>query len=338
MTRSDSDNSAARLIDLQRAIRDVVIQSHSSGGRQGVARATSADTIYAIDADVEPLLEDFCREWAKTTPLVLIAEGIEGEGVDEGIKVFPEGTRAQDAAIRLVVDPIDGTRGIMYDKRSAWSLAGVAPNKGDATRLRDIEVAVMTELPTSKMGFADTLWAVKGQGALWERVDLRNCSKQALVPTPSLATTIDHGFATVSDFFPGTKVLAAETMEHLVRQLIGAADVTRATVFEDQYISTGGPFYELIAGHDRFIADLRSIFYRIQNQPQGLCCHPYDCAAMLVAEEAGVKLTDGLGAPLDGPLDVITGLSWAGYANRALQEAIEPILTEFLLKRLEGRS
>ena len=119
-----------------------------------VMRSTAADTIYSIDADVEPVIEDFCREWSKKTPLVLIAEGIENEHGVEGVKVFPQGTREEDAAIRVIIDPIDGTRGIMYDKRPAWSLAGVAPNKGAATRLSDIEVAVMTELPTSKMGFA----------------------------------------------------------------------------------------------------------------------------------------------------------------------------------------
>ncbi len=80
-------------------------------------------------------------------------------------RVFPHGTKESDAKIRLIVDPIDGTRGIMYDKRPAWALAGVAPNKGPGTRLRDIEVAVMTELPTSKMGSADVLWATRGGGA-----------------------------------------------------------------------------------------------------------------------------------------------------------------------------
>jgi hypothetical protein len=115
-----------------------------------------------------------------------------------------------------------------------------------------------------------------------------------------------------------------------VKQLVGALDVTRATVFEDQYISTGGQFYELIVGHDRFIADLRPIFYRMQNQPEGLCCHPYDCATLLVAEEAGVIITDGLGRPLDAPLDVTSGVSWAGFANRDLQRAIEPLLIRAL--------
>jgi hypothetical protein len=260
---------------------------------------------------------------------VLIAEGIEG-GEREGVKVFPEGSNEEDAKIRVIIDPIDGTRGIMYDKRPAWALAGVAPNKGPSTKLRDIEVAVMTELPTSKMGFADVLWAVKGSGAKGRRVDLKSGDGEALTLSPSRARTIDHGFATVADFFPGTKVLAGEIMEHLVKNLVGALDVTRATVFEDQYISTGGQFYELIVGHDRFVADLRPLLYKIQKLPEGLCCHPYDCASMLIAEEAGVILTDGLGKPLDGPLDVTTGIAWAGYANPDLRLAIEPLLTAYL--------
>ncbi len=90
------------------------------------------------------------------------------------MRVFPEGSREEEALIRFLVDPIDGTRGLMYDKRSAWALAGVAPNKGPQTRLRDIEVAVMSELPTSKSGQADVLWAIKGRGAHGQRVDLRH--------------------------------------------------------------------------------------------------------------------------------------------------------------------
>src|SRR5688500_3199588 len=324
-----------RLIEFQREVRNVIMRSHGVVGGHEVSHATTADTIYKIDTDVEPLLEDFCREWAKETPLVLVAEGIEVDeeyGGEEGVKIFPDGAKEEDAQIRLIVDPIDGTRGIMYDKRPAWALAGVAPNKGRATRLRDVEVAVMTELPTSKMGLSDVLWAIKGHGAHGKRVDLRSGDEQPLAVSPSKAKTIDHGFATIADFFPGTKILAGQVMEDLVKQLVGALDVTRATVFEDQYISTGGQFYELIVGKDRFIADLRPKFYRIQNQPEGLCCHPYDCAAMLIAEEAGIELTDGVGEPLDGPLDVTTGISWAGFANRELRDVIEPLLTSYLQK------
>ena len=331
----DPDSSVVRLKEFQAAVRAQLIRSRAGRGLSEVRRDSAADTIYEIDTLVEPLLEAFCRDWATTTPLVLIAEGIESDaGGAEGVKVFPEGASEDDAEIRVIVDPIDGTRGLMYDKRAAWALAGVAPNKGPSTRLRDIEVAVMTELPTSKMGAADVLWARKGRGVGAERVDLASGRARPLAIAPSAAETIDHGFASVANFFPGTKVLASELMEHIVRHLVGPADVTKATVFDDQYISTGGQFYELVVGHDRFNADLRPLLYRIQRQPPGLCCHPYDCATWLIAEEAGLILTDGLGAPLDGPLDVTTGLSWAGYANQRLRTKIEPVLTMFLEERL----
>ena len=162
---------------------------------------------------------------------------------------------------------------------------------------------------------------------------MSNVDETPLELRPSTATEVRHGFASVVNFFPGTKRLASELMEHLVRELVGPADVTKALVFDDQYISTGGQFYELIVGHDRFNADLRPLFYRAQGQPEGLCCHPYDCATLLVAEEAAVVLTDGPGGPLDGPIDVTTGLSWAGYANEALRRRIEPLLVRFLQEK-----
>ena len=334
----DPQHVLDRLLEFQRTVRARLIESRTAvGGLHDVTRASEADTIYRIDAEVEPVLELFCAEWGKSAPLVLVAEGLEDEtGNEVAHRVFPHGTSESDAKLRVIIDPIDGTRGIMYDKRPAWALAGVAPNKGPGTRLRDVEVAVMTELPTSKMGFADVLWAVKGQGAHGVREDLRTLDRTDLPLTPSQADRIDHGFAAVSNFFPGTKVLASELIEHLVRNLIGVADVTRATVFDDQYISTGGQFYELIVGHDRFNADLRPAFYRINGQPDGLCCHPYDCATLLVAEEAGVVVTDDRGRPLDGPLDTTTGLSWIGYANAALRSRIEPLVLDFLARRRDG--
>ena len=321
-----------RLKAFQRTVRNAVVNSRSAGPLHLVSRSSSADTIYAIDTKVEPLLEAFCDEWAaEDGPLVVIAEGLEdADGNEVERRVFPLGARESDAKLCLIVDPIDGTRGIMYDKRSAWTLAGVAPNRGPGTRLADVVVAVMTELPTSKMGSADVLWAIKGQGAAGERVNLATRTAVPLSLTPSTAPTIDHGFAGVSNFFPGTKVLASELMEYLARHLIGPADITRATVFDDQYISTGGQFYELVLGHDRFNADLRPEFYRMQHQPPGLCCHPYDCATWLIAAETGVVLTDAKGDPLDGPLDTTTGLSWIGYANMDLRRTIEPLIQRFL--------
>src|SRR5258708_6624019 len=179
----DPQDAVDRLLRFQAEVRGLLVQSRNTRGLHEVNRDSAADTIYQIDAVVEPVLEAFCREWARTTPLVLIAEGVE-DGEREGVKVFPEDSREEDALIRLIIDPIDGTRGIMYDKRPAWALAAVAPNNGPQTTLRDVEVSVMTELPTSKMGFADVLSAITGPGPRGRRGGLSQFGSVGLLLPP----------------------------------------------------------------------------------------------------------------------------------------------------------
>ncbi len=326
----DPESILAHLRQLQRKIRDAVIASRRAIDLHKVSHQSSADTIYKLDVLVEPIIEEFCEEWGRKTPLVLIAEGIEPETG----RVFPAGAQDQDAKIRIIMDPVDGTRGLMYDKRAAWCLAGAAPNKGADTRLSDIEVSVMTELPTSKMGQGDVLWALKGKGAHGVRETLSTDDSPVvstdLILKPSRARTLEHGFATVSNFFPGLKVKASELMEYVVGELLGRKAERKALVFDDQYISTGGQFYELIVGHDRFIADVRPLLYAVQKGGEGLCCHPYDCAGLLIAQEAGVIISDGLRDDLDAPLDVTTEVSWAGFANETLRQKVQPLIVEFL--------
>ena len=340
LTLANPEMIVAGLRELQRRVRDAVVEGRARASEEQwtddlaeVSHQTSADTIYKLDLLIEPVIEEFCEAWGKTMPHVVVAEGIEPEAG----RVFPKTAREEDAKVRIIMDPVDGTRGLMYDKRAAWALAGAAPNNGEVTRLSDVEVAVMTELPTSKMSAYDVLWAVKGRGARGVRERENGGKASPLRIAPSRADTIAHGFAMVSNFFPGTKVMASELMEEIVRRLLGEADVGKAMVFDDQYISTGGQFYELIVGHDRFNADLRPLFYEAQGQPEGLCCHPYDCATVLVAREAGVAVTDGLGGDLDGPLDVTTGLSWAGFANERIRRAVEPVMLEFFRARGVGQ-
>ncbi len=320
-----------KLCELTRRMRDAVLKARLLKSQfSNVSRHTAADTIYELDTHVEPVLEEFCRDWSREYPLILVAEGIEGPGGVEGRAAFPNAAAEKDAAFIVIVDPIDGTRGLMYDKRSAWSLAGVAMNRGAATRLSDIFAAAQAEVPTSKQSVSDVLWAHKGGGAFAWRDDLPTGKSEPFSLRPSAAKDLAHGFASVASFFPGTKKHAAKLMEKIVTSTLGPLDVTRPMVFDDQYICTGGQFYELMIGHDRFIADLRPAFYRMAGHPTGLCVHPYDLATMLIAQEAGVRITDEKGEAVDGPLDVETPLSWMGFANAALQRAITPIVKEFL--------
>jgi hypothetical protein len=258
-----------------------------------------------------------------------------GEGLPNYSVVLPRGAHEKDCHWRVLVDPIDGTRGLMYQKRAAWILTGIAPNRGPETRLRDIVLAVQTEIPILKQHLSDQLWAFRGHGAEARRFNRVSGSWERLTLRPSRATSIDHGFATVVRFFPGARdVLAAiddEVAETLVPPQSG-----KAASFEDQYMSTGGELYELIAGHDRLVADLRPLMQSVRADrglPRGLCCHPYDLSTALVAEESGVILTDAFGAPVDAPFDIDADVAWIGYANARVRAAVEPVLQASLRRR-----
>jgi fructose-1,6-bisphosphatase/inositol monophosphatase family enzyme len=277
------------------------------------------------------LVERLARDADRLGGIVLIAEGVAG-----GVLALPEGRDEGQCRYRVIVDPIDGTRSLMYQKRPAWILTGVAENRGPETRLSDVELAVQTELPLVKQHLTDELWAVRGQGACAERVDLLANRADALRLAPSRANSIEHGYAMILRLFPGARAELAALDEEIVEALIGKPPPRKVRCFEDQYPSTGGQLYELMAGHDRFVADLRPRLKPLLAErgfPPPLCCHPYDIATALVAEELGVCVRTPEGGPLDCRLDVDEDVAWVGYANPALRDAIEPILVRALAQR-----
>lgn len=300
-----------------------------------VAEQTSHDTIFAIDRRIESVVVEALQDLpAHLLPASLVAEGV-GDGP---VRLGPA---AGGARYCLMVDPIDGSRGLMYDKRSAWFLAVVAPDRGEETRLSDAVVSVLVELPTSKQGRADTFIAHNDRG--WHvnayRRDLKSGDRETLSPAPSTASTLRHGFAQVSAFFPGTLRLAADLAEDIAEATLGEVAVSEASLFNDQYISTGGQFVELATGRDRFTCDLRPLFFEILKRrgvdvTAGLCCHPYDIAGAPAAVAMGAILTDGFGERLDAPFDLETPIHWCGYANADLQAVIQPVIREWLTRNL----
>ena len=290
------------------------------------------DTIFSIDRVSEEMIVDFFEtEIASNVPIVLIAEGIE-----HGKIVLPRDSDESDAVWRIIIDPIDGTRGLMYQKRSAWILTGVAPNRGSETSLRDIEFAIQTEIPLVKQHLSDTIWAHRGNGVEAERFNRLTGESVPIELKPSTAETIEQGFAMVARFFPGVRDVLAEIDDEIVRAALGKPREGKAQCFEDQYISTGGQLYELMAGHDRFIADIRPLMRRIMDDrglDLSICCHPYDLCTELIARELGVEITGGDGELLDAPLNVDADVSWIGYANKHIRQQIEPALRAALISR-----
>lgn len=283
------------------------------------------DTQYALDAHIETLLIDLCRDWARESPFVLIAEGI-GE---DGWLPLPEGTPAREAEFLLIVDPIDGTRPIMYDKRSGWLLSAIAPNFGRETTSEHVLLAMQTELPTTRCYLAYHLWAVRGQGANAELHNMLTSEIQRVPLTPSRAESLEHGFASFVKPFPEGKRAIVELESAFWARTLGTS--VNPLVFEDQYASTGGQLFELMSGRDRLIADIRPWAFEREGHPVApLSCHPYDICTALIAQELGVPITDLRGEPLRTPLDTRTPVGWIGYANETLRQKYEPILLELL--------
>lgn len=318
----------------ERICRRVVraCESQSIGALSEVASDEEGDTIFRIDRVSEEELVSFLEnELTLQEPIVLMAEGLDG-----GRRTVPTGARDEDARWRVIVDPIDGTRCIMYQKRSAWILTGVAANRGSDTSLDDIELSVQTEIPLVKQHLFDQLWAERGQPPEAERINRLTGDRQALPLTPSRAKSIEQGYFVVTRFFPGARDVLAAIDEDVVRAVLGTPTEGKTQAFEDQYTSTGGQLYGLIAGQDRFIADLRPLLKAVlakRGEPLGLCCHPYDICTKLIAEEAGVIVTDASGGPLNCPLDLETNVAWIGYANEHIRRQVEPVLQTVLRNR-----
>src|SRR6266545_3250582 len=158
--RAGAERLLEPILAMHAAIRDAVVDACARQATEQLAATAgdAGDTIYAIDRVGEEALMRGLATLPGDEPVCLVAEGL-AEPL-----VFPRGAREQDCRWRLLVDPLDGTRGLMYQKRSAWILTGVAPNRGPGTSLRDIDLAVQTEIPLVKQHLSDQLWAQRGSG------------------------------------------------------------------------------------------------------------------------------------------------------------------------------
>lgn len=323
----DPERARQLLCDLENTIRQAVLETRHLEGSENfadIAEISTADTIYAVDKiSEEAILSWFASTWPREWPVRVIMEGIE----DDEVVVFPEGA---DPRLVCLLDPIDGTRNIMYDKRSAWIIGGLGLlPEGRPARLRDLTVAAMTELPPTKQTLADQISGVRGcgpEGLVRARVNLLTGESKPFPGRPSQATDCRHGFASLVKFFPEGKGLIGHFEEELWQRVLGTNGGGSPLIFDDQYITSAGQFYEILVGHDRFLGDLRPLVLEKIGQPSALVCHPYDVCTAFLLEEAGAVVEDPFGEPLDGPLDTVSPIAWVGYANPALAAQIRPVL------------
>ena len=329
LSRAECERVRTLLEELGEHIRDTIVESRREmtvESMSDVAEVTEADTIYKIDRVTEEAIVDWLAgRWPEELACNVVMEGLEEP------LTLPRGARANNT---LILDPIDGTRGLMYDKRSAWALAGLAPGSGAAVSLQDIQVAAMTEIPTSKQDLTDQLSAIRGGGVRGRRRVQSERVTVTLKPRPSQAADFQHGFASLAKFFPQGKALLAAIEEELWAELHGHEPEASPLVFDDQYISTGGQLYELAVGHDRMIGDIRPLVFRKLGLVTSLTCHPYDICTALVLTELGGLVETPEGRPVDAPLDTTSPVVWIGYANEELARLARPALRRAIERHL----
>lgn len=312
--------------NFQASVRDEVrrqIQEEEQDELVKGAKDAEGDVSYKIDLSAEKFIEGFAEKFSKKYPIKIISEGL-------GTKIFPKEGKPE---YEIIIDPIDGTRGLMYSLREAWILTGVAPcQKNKNTDLSDIHLAVQTEIPRKKQTEASVVWAIKGQGTFEEVWDLReNKILKTINLKSTQASNLENGFAPFTDFFPGAKEEMGRLIDNVFSKILGPVEKGKAVTFNDQFICSGGQIYCLASGRYRFVCDLRPDIEKVLNkkgQSLGLMAHPYDISTLLVAQEAGAIITDTNGKEIKYPLDTKTDCGWIGYANESIKKQVEPVLLE----------
>ena len=283
----DAERLLGRLRRIHAALRDAVVDSCERAGANlesltAVVGNEAGDTIFALDrVSEEALIEHFdalAREW----PMLLVAEGL-GE---TGRRMLPDGATPE---IVVIVDPIDGTRGLMYQKRPGWILTGVAPYRGDATSLADIDrraadrdsagEAAPVGQPVGRRRRA-------GGGRAAEPAHGRAHADRAA--SVAGARRSSRASASCRASSPDAARILAEIDDAIVERVLGELPPGRAVAFEDQYISSAGQLYELMMGHDRWTADLRPLVWAKRRSARALLPSVRSRAPIAIARAAGV--------------------------------------------------
>ena len=264
-------------------------------GLSEVVRAEGGDHIFGVDDVADRLIVEALPELAARWPGQWIMEGYDS----------PLAVGDADGPWRYLCDPLDGTRPLLVDKRSAWVLIGAGRN---TRTLEELELSVVVEVPNRRAGWAMVAWADRDGHLDGFDEDLRTGRRLRLKLRPRQSSELDHTFVTVVRFAPGYGEAIGRWAD---KHLAGLA------TFDDLVPCSGGQLMGLASGADAAVFDPRPIL-----GPGTMAAHPYDLAGLWVAHAAGAIVEALPTGPLDIPLSVDHPVAWAGYANAAIAERL----------------
>jgi len=307
---------------LQAAIREGRIDRVADPVGQG-----AGDVTFGLDVAAEAAIEAWAREVARELPLSYLTEdagwrhlgpGADGEPVN--LPDFDHG------GPRLCIDPVDGTRNLMHDMRSAWTVVALAGPGAGEPRMSAVIHGLVAELPDSRAARYRVLEATLGEGCTISDSPLDGPRQPGILLQVDSDDRADNGYFPFFHYSPDLRPeiagIAARFFERIARE--ESAD-TRSC-YDDHYICNAGQLVLLTLGTYRMIVDARHHVARA-NGTTTVTTKPYDIAgALLCAREAGCTVRTVDGAELDFPLDAVTPIGFAGWTNAATAERLAPHL------------
>lgn len=238
------------------------------------------------------------------------------------------------AGPRIVLDPIDGTRNLMLDLRSAWTEVAWCAGGVGQPRSTDVVASLLSELPDERAGRYRVLEAgPEGPATL----EVFTVDGDELIARDELAADpdddqLEHRVLSFFRYEPRWRPRIARIEAAFFERLAAHEAIDPRHCFDDQYISNAGQLALLALGQYRFVCDLRAFLAQRHGEP-AVTSKPYDLAgAVHLARAAGCVVEAPDGSPLDFPLDATTPVSYVGYANEAIARKLRPHLLRALAR------
>lgn len=325
------------------AARDAIAAGLASGSLDALGRPVRAgvgDVTYGLDEHTEVALDRWFEERARLEPLSLMTEdqgwrhrGPDGRGGTRALAGFDHG------GPRIAVDPVDGTRNLMADLRSAWVVISFAPPGAGEPWMRELTLGITSEIPDSRAARYRELVGVLSARGTSARVapdhgvctarELELGSERVLAERVLCANDVahvDHGYFTFFRYLADQRPLIGKVEAEFFARLARHEGADVRTCYDDQYISSGGQISLVALGVYRMAADVRQLVAVKRGVPT-MTSKPYDLAgAVVCARAAGAVVTTPRGDELDFPIDCTTPVDYAAFVNRATCARVSPHL------------
>jgi len=341
--RSQPDVASARawlapLRDLSNRIRDAARGEMRGALEVGdLARVAqpvgrgAGDVTFRLDEVTEEIVTAWLAEVARRGPISLLTEDTGWRHVGPGRGGVRELDGFDHGGPRLALDPIDGTRNLMTDLRSAWTVVSFAGPGSSEPRLTDISLGIVSEIPDTRAARFRSLSAILGEGC--------ELAVGELEGPPAMLTTrlradeddrVDHGYFPFFAYAPDLRSAITELEARFFERLARLEGAELNSCWDDQYISSGGQLALTAMGTYRAVIETRALMARRRGISTQVA-KPYDMAgAALCASEAGCVVTTPEGEPLDFPIDTETPVDFVGYCNAATAARLQSHLNAAL--------